>query len=61
VFWICRLRGVEVVVIEADAKANFEVDLAKDVLEVITGVLITALWRSGTSEQNGYKFRLIPF
>jgi putative resolvase len=36
VFWICRLRGVEVVVIEAAAKADFEVDLAKDVLEVIT-------------------------
>jgi predicted site-specific integrase-resolvase len=36
VFTICRLRGVEVIVIEASAKANFEVDLAKDVLEVIT-------------------------
>jgi predicted site-specific integrase-resolvase len=36
VFWLCRRCGVEVVVIEADAIANFEVDLAKDVLEVIT-------------------------
>jgi len=36
VFLMCRLRGVEVVIIHADAKASFEADLASDVLEVIT-------------------------
>ena len=36
VIWLCRKCGVEVVVIKDGAKAAFEVDLARDVLEIIT-------------------------
>ena len=36
VLWLCRARGVAVVVVDALAERNFEGDLARDVLEIIT-------------------------
>ncbi len=36
VLWLCRQRGVEVIIIEADAQQGFEQGLARDVLETIT-------------------------
>jgi len=36
VLWLCRQRGVEVIIIEADAQQGFEQGLARDVLEIIT-------------------------
>ncbi len=35
-FRLCAARGIEVVIVEADAKPSFEADLARDVLEIIT-------------------------
>ena len=35
-FRLCAARGIEVVVIEAAVKSSFEMDLAQDVLEIIT-------------------------
>ncbi len=35
-FRLCAARGIDVVIVEADVKPSFEVDLARDVLEIIT-------------------------
>jgi predicted site-specific integrase-resolvase len=36
VLWLCRQRGVEVIIIEADAQQSFEQGLSRGVLEIIT-------------------------
>jgi predicted site-specific integrase-resolvase len=36
VFRLCAARGVEVIIVDAPDKPTFEVDLARDVIEIIT-------------------------
>lgn len=36
VFSICAIKGVQVVILNADPQASFEEDLARDVLEIVT-------------------------
>ena len=36
IFWLCRAKGVQVIVLDAPKDASFGTDLASDVLEIIT-------------------------
>jgi predicted site-specific integrase-resolvase len=50
VFAVCAIKGVQVVILNADPHASFEEDLARDVLEIVT--VFSARLYGGRSKRN---------